>query len=78
MPQGVSKLAVGAEVPSTPEAGGWLALLVVLVIVGATAIAHRRHVRRIEQRVGKRHERREQNTQANAELIARLFRRRIR
>jgi len=78
LPQGVSELAVGAQVPSTPEASGWIAVLVVLAIIGATVISHRRHVRRIEQRVGKRHERRERNTKANAELIARLFRRRIR
>ena len=71
LPQGVSELAVGAQVPSTPEAGGWIAMLAVLAIIGATAIAHRRHVRRIERRVGKRHERREEN----AELNARLFRR---
>jgi Ca-activated chloride channel family protein len=45
LPQGVSELAVGAEVPSTPEASGWLAMLVVLVIVGATAVAHRRNKR---------------------------------
>ena len=27
MPAGVSNLAIGAEVPSTPEAGGWMALV---------------------------------------------------
>jgi Ca-activated chloride channel family protein len=45
LPQGVSKLAigpsVGASVPSTPEPAAWLALLVVLVLVGG-ALAHRR------------------------------------
>jgi len=38
MPAGVSNLAVGAEVPSTPEAEGWLALAIKLAIV-AVAIA---------------------------------------
>ena len=44
LPQGVSELAVGAEVPSTPEPSFWLALLVVLGIVGATLVANRRHI----------------------------------
>jgi Ca-activated chloride channel family protein len=35
LPQGVSKSAVGAAVPSTPEPGAWLSLLVVLGLVGA-------------------------------------------
>ncbi len=42
LPQGVSELAVGAEVPSTPEPGAWFALLVVLGIVGATVVSNRR------------------------------------
>jgi Ca-activated chloride channel homolog len=42
LPQGVSELAVGAEVPSTPEPGAWFALLVVLGIVGATVVSSRR------------------------------------
>ena len=42
LPQGVSELAVGAEVPSTPEPSFWLALLVVLGIVGATVMSNRR------------------------------------
>ena len=42
LPQGVSELAVGAEVPSTPEPGAWFALLVVLGIVGATVVSMRR------------------------------------
>jgi Ca-activated chloride channel homolog len=42
MPEGVSNLAVGAEVPSTPEPAAWLALLVVMGIVVATVIAQRR------------------------------------
>jgi len=42
MPQGVSNLAIGAEVPSTPEPAAWLALLVVGGIVVATVVAHRR------------------------------------
>ncbi len=42
LPEGVSNLAVGAEVPSTPEPAAWLALLVVLGIVVATVIAQRR------------------------------------
>ena len=42
LPQGVSALAIGAEVPSTPEPAAWLALLVVLGIVVATVVAQRR------------------------------------
>ncbi|HEX6704376.1 MAG TPA: VIT and VWA domain-containing protein [Albitalea sp.] len=42
MPQGVSNLAIGAEVPSTPEPAAWLALLVVLGVVVATVVAQRR------------------------------------
>jgi Ca-activated chloride channel family protein len=45
LPQGVSELAVGAEVPSTPEPGAWFALLVVLGIVGATVLSMRRRNR---------------------------------
>jgi len=45
LPQGVSELAVGAEVPSTPEPGAWFALLVVLGIVGATVVSMRRRNR---------------------------------
>ena len=37
MPQGVSNLAIGAEVPSTPEPSAWIALGVVLVLLGAAA-----------------------------------------
>jgi Ca-activated chloride channel family protein len=44
LPQGVSELAVGAEVPSTPEPGAWFALLVVLGIVGATVVSNRRRI----------------------------------
>jgi Ca-activated chloride channel family protein len=42
MPEGVSNLAIGAEVPSTPEPAAWLALLVVLGIVVATVVSARR------------------------------------
>jgi Ca-activated chloride channel family protein len=42
LPEGVSELALGAEVPSTPEPGALLALLVVMGIVGATLWANRR------------------------------------
>ncbi|MBX3606605.1 MAG: VWA domain-containing protein [Piscinibacter sp.] len=35
LPQGVSANAVGAAVPSTPEPGAWLSLLVVFGLVGA-------------------------------------------
>ncbi len=42
MPAGVSNLAIGAEVPSTPEAGGWIALLLTLAIVGVAVAAVRR------------------------------------
>jgi Ca-activated chloride channel homolog len=44
LPQGVSELAVGAEVPSTPEPGAWFALLVVLGIVGTTVVSMRRRI----------------------------------
>ena len=37
MPAGVSNLAIGAEVPSTPEPSAWLALLVVLGLLVAAA-----------------------------------------
>lgn len=37
LPQGVSNLAIGAEVPSTPEPSAWIALGVVLVLLGAAA-----------------------------------------
>lgn len=42
MPEGVSNLAIGAEVPSTPEPGALLALLVVAGIVAATLWSQRR------------------------------------
>jgi Ca-activated chloride channel family protein len=42
LPQGVSALAIGAPVPSTPEPAAWLALLLVLGIVVATLVAQRR------------------------------------
>ncbi|MGY4831354.1 VIT and vWA domain-containing protein [Sphaerotilaceae bacterium SBD11-9] len=42
LPEGVSNAAIGAEVPSTPEPGAWLALLVVLGIVAATLWSQRR------------------------------------
>ena len=38
LPQGVSNLAVGAEVPSTPEPAAWLAILVVLGFVAAASL----------------------------------------
>ena len=41
LPEGVSALAIGAEVPSTPEPGAWLALLLVVGIVAATALSRR-------------------------------------
>jgi Ca-activated chloride channel family protein len=41
LPQGVSNNAIGAAVPSTPEPAAWLALLVVLALVGA-GVAHSR------------------------------------
>ena len=46
MPQGVSNLAVGAAVPSTPEPAAWLALLVTLGIVVAAVVARRRNEQR--------------------------------
>ena len=42
MPQGVSNLAIGAEVPSTPEPEGWLALAITLAIVAVAIAAVRR------------------------------------
>lgn len=41
LPQGVSELAIGAQVPSTPEPSAWLALAVVLGIVIAAVAARR-------------------------------------
>jgi Ca-activated chloride channel family protein len=41
LPEGVSNLAIGAVVPSTPEPAAWLALLVVIFIVVATVVARR-------------------------------------
>lgn len=46
MPQGVSNLAIGAAVPSTPEPAAWLALAVTLGIVAATVVSRRRRERR--------------------------------
>ncbi len=42
MPEGVSNLAIGAEVPGTPEPSAWLALLVVLGVLVATIVSRRR------------------------------------
>ncbi|HEV7912578.1 MAG TPA: PEP-CTERM sorting domain-containing protein, partial [Albitalea sp.] len=42
LPEGVSPLAIGAAVPSTPEPAAWLALLVVLGIVVVTVVSRRR------------------------------------
>ena len=42
LPEGVSPLSIGAEVPGTPEPSAWLALLIVLGIVVATVLARRR------------------------------------
>jgi Ca-activated chloride channel family protein len=42
LPEGVSALATGAEVPSTPEPSAWLALAVVGVVVLATVVSRRR------------------------------------
>ena len=38
LPEGVSNLAVGAEVPSTPEPEAWLAIVVVFGFVGLAAL----------------------------------------
>jgi Ca-activated chloride channel family protein len=43
LPQGVSNMAVGAAVPSTPEPSAWLALLLVLGLVMAGLSHARRH-----------------------------------
>jgi len=43
LPQGVSNMAVGAAVPSTPEPAAWLALLVALGLVAAGVAHARRH-----------------------------------
>lgn len=45
MPAGVSNLAIGAEVPSTPEPAAWLALAITLAIVGVAVAGLRRHLR---------------------------------
>ena len=42
LPEGVSALSIGAEVPSTPEPSAWLALAVVGVVVVATVVARHR------------------------------------
>ncbi len=43
MPAGVSDLAIGAEVPSTPEPAAWLAMLLTLSILGVGMVTlHRR------------------------------------
>jgi Ca-activated chloride channel family protein len=42
LPEGVSELALGAEVPSTPEPAAWLALLIVLGVVGTACLPRRR------------------------------------
>ena len=42
MPEGVSNLAIGAEVPSTPEPSAWLAMLIVLGIVVSTVASSRK------------------------------------
>ena len=44
MPAGVSNLAIGAEVPSTPEPAFWLALAITLAIVGVAVASLRRHI----------------------------------
>ena len=43
MPKGVSNLAIGAEVPTTPEPAAWLALAIAAPLLGG--LAWRRHVR---------------------------------
>jgi Ca-activated chloride channel family protein len=43
MPEGVSNLAVGAEVPSTPEPATWGAVLVMLSVLALLARRARRH-----------------------------------
>ncbi|MGZ5130003.1 MAG: trypsin, partial [Caldimonas sp.] len=45
MPAGVSNLAIGAEVPSTPEPGAWLALAITLGIVVVSLAGLARRVR---------------------------------
>ena len=42
LPQGVSNLAVGAEVPSTPEPATWGAVIVVLSVLALMARRARR------------------------------------
>ncbi|HSV34176.1 MAG TPA: trypsin, partial [Ramlibacter sp.] len=43
MPQGVSNLAIGAEVPGTPEPGAWGAMAVLLSVLAMLARRARRH-----------------------------------
>ncbi|MDP1691196.1 MAG: VIT domain-containing protein [Burkholderiaceae bacterium] len=47
LPQGVSNLAVGAAVPSTPEPAAWLAMLLVLMLVLAIVGVSLRRARRV-------------------------------
>ncbi len=49
LPQGVSNLAVGAEVPSTPEPATWGAVLVVLSMLAMLARRERRHTRNVNR-----------------------------
>jgi len=43
LPQGVSNLAVGAAVPSTPEPATWGAVIVLLSVLALLARRARRH-----------------------------------
>ena len=49
MPQGVSNLAIGAEVPTTPEPAAWLALVLTAPLLGAVAWRRRARALRIAQ-----------------------------
>ncbi len=46
MPEGVSNLAIGAEVPGTPEPGTWISMFVMLSLLAMLARRHRRMRRR--------------------------------
>ncbi len=42
MPKGVGNLAIGAQVPSTPEPSSWMALILIVGLVGVVVVRRRR------------------------------------
>ncbi len=45
LPEGVGNLAIGAEVPGTPEAGTWISMALLLAVLAMLARRHRRQQR---------------------------------